>query len=244
MVLEKDQHFMVDPEAIRRIVSLAGIKKGEAVLEIGPGSGNLTEALSRTQGEITAVEIDRNLSKQLTKRLQSRKNVTIITGNGLDYIKKHTKLNKIVSNLPYAICEPLLQILFFLGFKKVVLTVPRKFFENLLIEDKSVLSFYCSAFLKVEKAFDVPRKAFQPEPKTDSVVITLTIKKETLLSSVLKRQTMFLKNSLRESLCEIRGLTRNQARMKITEYNLGSLLEKRIQDLTLEELVLIKNKIS
>jgi 16S rRNA (adenine1518-N6/adenine1519-N6)-dimethyltransferase len=242
MSLEKDQHFMVDPKIIKRIVSLAGVKKGEPVLEIGPGTGNLTEDLAKTQGKITAIEIDTSLGKELKKRTKPYRNVEVLIGNGLDYIKKRTKINKIVSNLPYAICEPLFQILFLRDFEKAVLTVPRKFYENLL-SGETALSFFCNTFLKVEKCFDVPREAFHPKPRTDSVVITLAKKKETLLSSVLKRQTMLFKNSLREALCEVKGLTKNQSREKVKGYGLQTLFGKRVQDLTPKELVLIKSNL-
>ena len=153
METEKDQHFMVDRDIISRIVSLASIGKGEEVLEIGAGTGNLTEALARAGGKIAAIEIDPSLIPSLKERLRPFKNVKIISGNGLDYLKKSSP-EKIVSNIPYAICEPLFRILYHKGFSMAVLTVPKGFL------DRPTTSFYTEAFLEIEKAFDVPRKAF------------------------------------------------------------------------------------
>jgi len=59
------QHFLVDDRVISRCAEYAGIKKGERVLEIGPGIGFLTEKLIDTGGSVTVIESDRKFCEYL-----------------------------------------------------------------------------------------------------------------------------------------------------------------------------------
>ena len=65
---ELGQNFMTRPETIRKIVSLAGLRPGETVLEIGAGLGFLTKELAKSAKRVIAVEIDRKLISILKKR--------------------------------------------------------------------------------------------------------------------------------------------------------------------------------
>ncbi len=59
------QHFVVDPNTLRRIVNLAYVRQGDRVLEVGPGTGALTRALLDAEADVTAVELDRALLRRL-----------------------------------------------------------------------------------------------------------------------------------------------------------------------------------
>ena len=90
------QHFLMDRGATMRIASYADLGPEDNVLEIGPGTGNLTEALASRAGHVYAVEIDPDLAAQLSGRFS---NVQVIKGDALKVELPH--YNKIVSNLPY-----------------------------------------------------------------------------------------------------------------------------------------------
>ena len=66
------QNFLIDPNIVRKIVALAELRPGDHVLEIGPGRGILTEALSHSAGRVTAVEVDSRLHAYLETK-QTRK---------------------------------------------------------------------------------------------------------------------------------------------------------------------------
>lgn len=229
-----DQHIMVDKALIKRIVSLAGIMPGETVLEIGAGFGNLTKELAGKSKHIIAVEIDRRFKPQLRKL-----GVKVITGNILKEIK-HLKYSRIVSNLPYAICEPLFQRLPFCSFKFAVLTMPRGFAYRLLGNEK--LGLLAQEFFEVRILLDVPKRAFKPEPRTSSVVISLEPrKKKTLLSGVLLQPKFKVKNAIMRALFSGRKMTKKQARKRLKSLKLNNkLLEKRVMDIGLEDFKTLK----
>ena len=111
-----DKHFMIDKELIKRIISYGSLGKEDVVLEIGSGTGNLTKELCK-KCKVIAVEIDSELVKLLKEK--KLKNVEIIEGNILKLLGK-LEFNKIVSNLPYNICEPLLNKLLNINFLLVL----------------------------------------------------------------------------------------------------------------------------
>src|SRR5512146_2468722 len=75
------QNFLVDPAHRARIVAAAGLTSADAVLEIGPGPGVLTELLAEQAGRVVAVELDDRLIPYLRARFAGRPHVTIVHGD-------------------------------------------------------------------------------------------------------------------------------------------------------------------
>lgn len=232
----EDQHFMVDKETIKIIVAAAEIKKSETILEIGAGHGELTEFLGKIS-KVIAIEKDKKLCDFLFRKFGKNKKVQIIHGNALKEIEK-LEFDKIVSNPPYAILEPLLKKLMRKTFSLAVLTVPRNFFEKIKT-DVLYTSFFDIKFL-----FPVSRVAFSPPPRTESVVMSVTPRKD-LDSSFLIRQVFLSKakvrNSLREGMIEYQRLSGNKMTKKQSKEFLKNmqfpqnLLEKKGPLLTKKE---------
>ncbi len=234
-----DQHFMVDRSLIKRIVEYSELKEDDLVLEIGPGKGFLTRELVKKCKVIT-VEKDETFKPELSKLKKINKNLEIIFGNALKLIKK-LKFNKIVSNIPYNISEPLFKQMFKLQIDLAVLTVSESFAEKLLGQN-SKIGIQTFLFFNVEKLEDVQRKAFLPRPRTDSTVLKITPKKEELstVEKVLKKFTLLndkkTKNALQGALIEALSITKRQAKERITKLNLSKdVLEKNSDLLSLEE---------
>ena len=107
--LSQDQAFMVDPKAIKWIVEQASLKKTDTVLEIGAGTGNLTRVIAKSGARVIAVEKDITLEKELRKKLGRFPSVEIVIGNALRLLDSWgIRFDKVVSNIPYAISEPLI----------------------------------------------------------------------------------------------------------------------------------------
>jgi 16S rRNA (adenine1518-N6/adenine1519-N6)-dimethyltransferase len=173
---EKDQHFMVDRKLVKEIVDFADVGKRETVLEIGPGTGVLTKELAERAGQVIAVEKDRRFLSILHKELKSKPNTKILLQNALRMHLPH--FDKLVSNIPYAISEPLLKKLINLRFKSAVITVPRGFAERLTarpgLPKYGHVSIIAPAFFKIEILKSIEPSAFEPQPRVKSAVIKLT----------------------------------------------------------------------
>ncbi len=225
--ITKDQFFLKDQKILEKIVSLAKLQKKDVVLEIGAGPGNLTQKLALKVSKVIAFEIDKRF-KPILSTLPS--NVEVHIEDAWDYIQLHGKFrkkkvyNKVVSNLPYCLCEPLLHNLTFLDYDKVILLVPKKFIKT--IKKNPIFS----SFFKVEKHLDVPKQKFNPQPKTDSAVIELIklpdpVKHPNLplflKQYIYQHEGQKTRNSLTEGiihfyrLTEEKKITKNEARERI-----------------------------
>jgi 16S rRNA (adenine1518-N6/adenine1519-N6)-dimethyltransferase len=256
----KDQHFLVNEKTIGKVIKISGIKPGDRILEIGAGVGTLTRQLVKGKAKVTAVEIDRRLGKALDG--MKDKNLKIIYGNALDVIGR-LEFNKVVSSTPYSICEPLMKKLFAKDFDLAVLIVPEKFYLRISSRpgenNYSLLSLKTSSFFSVSLKFKIPRSDFYPEPKTESVVITVkhlpkrdyerNPEKYVLKEIFLQRKK--LKNSLMEALISMnknlfgKEFTKNMARKTISKMKLGKgILEKRIEQISLKDFEMLRKKIT
>ncbi|PZS16765.1 MAG: 16S rRNA (adenine(1518)-N(6)/adenine(1519)-N(6))-dimethyltransferase, partial [Acidimicrobiales bacterium] len=97
------QHFVVDPNTVRRIARLAGVGPGGQVVEVGAGLGALTVALAQTGAAVTAVEIDRGMVPAL-REVAEPEGATIVEGDAmsLDWAALlGTGTWTLVANLPY-----------------------------------------------------------------------------------------------------------------------------------------------
>jgi len=240
MKVSLDQHFMTDIKTLQKIADSAELSKSDTVLEIGAGTGVLTRVLANSGAKVIAIEIDPELSAVLKERFHSQKNVEIFEGNALKLIKK-LKFNKIVSNIPYAICEPLMLLLRTVDFDVAVLTIPKSFLGKLA--SGSRLGFESSVFFEIKELFKVPKKAFSPEPGTESVVVGIRPARN-IPRTVLLRPKAKLKNAIMEALVEARKCTKNQAREAIKALNLSNIImEKRVADMDLNDLRQLLSKL-
>lgn len=181
--MRHDQHFLQDFDVAKKIVGFLEIKKNEKILEIGPGKGILTQYLHEN---VTLVEIDKSLYKSLKEKFP---NFKVINANILNYDKD---FDKIISNVPYSICEPLMNKLMHMNFKKAILTVPSKFMT------KGLLNLVMHKFFEINILMEVPKSAFYPMPKINSKVIEIKHKKlndkEKLLWKIYVQSDKKLKN--------------------------------------------------
>ena len=105
----KDQHLIISSDAINQLINSAELQTNDVVLEIGPGPGQITEAIAQKAGKVYAIEIDTQF-KPILKNLERKyENLEVIFASVLN--TRWPVVNKIVSNPPYAILEPLLKIL-------------------------------------------------------------------------------------------------------------------------------------
>jgi 16S rRNA (adenine1518-N6/adenine1519-N6)-dimethyltransferase len=261
--VSKDQHFMENKKIIDRMVSLGSLKPGDSVLEIGPGTGILTKRIVGKGAKVTAVEKDRRFERILKKEFGKERNLELIFENALNVIEG-MKFNKVISNLPYSICEPLINRLAGMSFEKAVLSIPEGFACILLAkpEEKgySRLSLKSQSFFRVEIKFKIPRNAFRPEPKTESVVVVIkplsrkdykSYPEKFILKEIFLQDKKKLKNALMEGIINLnkrilgKNFTKNRARERIKKMDLDKrILEKKVSEMSVSDLEKVLKKIT
>ncbi len=170
------QNFIRDQNLVKHMIDYADLKSSDSVLEIGPGRGIITRAISE-KCNITAVEKDLALVEHL--KLQEIPNLKIISG---DILKtKLPRFNKIISNLPFSISAPVTFKLFEHKWDLAILIYQKEFAERFVAKPGSkkyskltlAVNYYCEPEI-LEK---VSKSKFYPVPKVDAVLVRLKPKK-------------------------------------------------------------------
>ena len=174
------QHFLTDAGVIHQIVRGIDPRPGQALVEIGPGLGALTQPLLERCGALTVIELDRDLAA----RWRSRQGVTVVEADVLNVdfsalVAPQQRL-RIVGNLPYNISTPILFHL--LEVAEAVLDqhvmLQKEVVQRMAAgpggKDFGRLSVMLQWRYRIEALLDVPPAAFDPPPRVDSAVVRMT----------------------------------------------------------------------
>jgi len=176
----KGQHLLKNPMILKEIISKSGIKPSDIVLEIGPGTGNLTMLLLECAKQVIAFEVDPRMVAQLTKRVgisEYQSKLKLVQGDVLK--QKLPFFDLCVANIPYQISSPIVFKLLSHRplFRCAVLLVQREFAMRLVAKPNS--EFYCRLSVnvqllsRVDHLMKVSKKNFNPPPKVESSVIRI-----------------------------------------------------------------------
>jgi 16S rRNA (adenine1518-N6/adenine1519-N6)-dimethyltransferase len=174
------QHFLVSPTILRGILQLAELTPDDVVVEIGAGTGTLTDALASRAGRLLALELDRDLILPLRQRFADRSHVEIIHADALTFDFDHVPAPiKVVANLPYGTAVTILTRLFArrAGVDRAVVMLQREVAERLYAKPGTKaygsLTLLTQWYASVERGFNVPPSAFSPPPKVMSTVVRI-----------------------------------------------------------------------
>lgn len=180
----RGQHFLVDVGVRDAIVAAAGVGPGDTVVEIGPGTGSLTEALLRRGARVFAVELDRDLAAALPEALGRPPALTVWIADALRFdfgahLRDHPARGRIrvVANIPYYITTPLILRLLECRalFSTLHLTVQREVAERIGARPGSkaygALTLACQYRAETRPVLPIPRSAFHPIPDVDSMLV-------------------------------------------------------------------------
>ena len=108
------QNFLVDPRRAEKLVTLAGVEAGDAVIEIGTGLGILTRALAARGARVTTIEVDAGLVAALRAESLLPEGVRLLEGDALELdlallLREQAPPRRVVANLPYSVAAPLLR---------------------------------------------------------------------------------------------------------------------------------------
>lgn len=176
------QNFLHDGNQLRRIVSLAQVKPGDRVLEIGPGLGPLTECLLDAGAQVLAIEKDRRLAELLAERLSGRPGLELVVADALDWLRKSpTDLGHVpvVANLPYSVASPILVELAHLTTPppSVTVTVQAEVADRVKAApgtpEYGVLTLLLASAFLPGASFRIPANCFFPAPDVVSTCLRL-----------------------------------------------------------------------
>lgn len=260
------QNFLTDKNIIDRIIEGAHIGENDLVIEIGPGIGVITYEASLAARKVIAVEIDRNLIPILAETLAERDNIEVVNRDILktdvnaliaEAREKDPAIEKvrIIGNLPYYITTPIIMKLLEEGVCADGITVmmQKEVADRIKApagnKTYGALSVAVQYYCEVEGVVNVPKEVFVPQPKVDSAVLNLKIRKEKpvelmddqVFFQVVKAGFGQRRKTLNNSLMGVEGTTREIA---------GSALEaagiepsRRAETLTLEEFAKLSNEV-
>lgn len=177
------QNFLIDPNMARWIVSQLEVKPEDAVVEVGPGTGSLSEHLVGQVRRLILIEFDARLAANLMERFKDEPTVEVHHADGAKFdgrqLFKHRPM-KFLGNLPYSCGGAILKNLLSRPhpFERAVVMLQKEVIDRLAAgpgtKDYGVLSLRTQVNWKVEIGRTVPPDAFYPRPKIDSSVAVLT----------------------------------------------------------------------
>ncbi len=174
------QHFLHDQGVLARIVGAIDPKAGEVLVEIGPGEGALTRLLLEKAGQVTAIEIDRDLADALEAQF-ARDRLVLHRADALAFDFGALPAGaRIVGNLPYNISTPILFRLAECGerFRDLHFMLQLEVVDRMVAAHSTPeygrLSVMLQARFAMQKLFKVSAGAFRPPPKVESAVVRMT----------------------------------------------------------------------
>ena len=223
------QHFLNSKSIAEFIVKEAEISKNDIVFEIGTGPGILTPLLCENAQKVISVDADEKLIKKAKLNFSQFDNLILKSGDGFN---QKDVFSIFVSNLPYSKSKDAIEWLAQNSFLHGVIMVQKEFAEKLLATSKNrrAVSIIATYTLNIKKISVVGKNNFSPPPKVDSVILKIS-KKTTLDKKLI---------SLINDLFSYR---RKTVKNILKQFNKQSTIEKRIDDLSGDEIVNLAKQI-
>ena len=247
------QNFVHDGNTVRRIVQVAGVQRGETVLEIGPGLGSLTLGLLEAGASVIAVEIDKRLAEQLphtVRLMQPGTALTVVTDDALRVTELPGEPVRLVANLPYNVSVPVLLHLLehFPSLTSGIVMVQAEVGHRIAAAPGSKVygapSVKAAWYGRWRTAGQVSRMVFWPVPNVDSVLVAF--ERHTQPGSEAERVATFAlvdaafqqrRKMLRQSLSGVLGGTAAAASDTLTRAGVDP--QARGEQLTVDEFLRI-----
>ncbi len=173
---EKDrgQHFLIEESFAQKMVEAADVKKGDVVVEVGPGWGVLTEQLDKAGAHITAIEIEKKMADYIAENFPE---ATVINQDVLKFFGKEPReAYSVIANVPYQITGAIIR-----GFlekttrppEQMVLMIQKEVAQRIMAKpgNMNLLALSVQYYGDPQKLFNVPMSAYWPQPKVESAVI-------------------------------------------------------------------------
>lgn len=184
------QHFLMDETILEDMIDEAGVKPGEAVLEIGPGIGNLTERLLQHKAKVLALEKDpqflnvlKSLNKEFNKKNEQNFSYELTDALKFNFSEKLAGVSyKVIANIPYYITGKIVQLFMHAPHKpdSLTLLMQKEVAYNISAKpgQMNLIAISVQLYADAKVVCVVPAHKFYPAPKVDSAVIHIALRKK------------------------------------------------------------------
>lgn len=243
------QNFLKSKTTAQKIVACLRPAQADCILEIGPGTGVLTEFLMKTGARVFAVDIDSRLTNFLSQKFSHVDNLQVFCADILEFDLNSLNSNrriKVIGNLPYHLTAPILEKLCDNHelIESAVLTIQKEVAERICAEvgssDYSSLTVFIQNFGLAKKLFNLDSKQFHPPPNVTSTVIKLELYENPVIETETYRKVRELvrcsfsqkRKMMVNSLIKAYSLDREKAQAVLLRAGIDP--KSRPQNLTLE----------
>lgn len=249
------QNFMIEPAFFSRMTDSVSLGKNDIVLDMGAGLGFLTRFLANKCKAVLAVEADPTIECLLREQLTDLSNVKVIAGNVLKIAV--SSFNKVVSIPPYNISSHLLLWLFNKRFDSASFIFQREFADRLVAptrsEEYGLLTVFSYYYVTAEFLDTVPKFAFYPQPKVDSIIVSLkprgnrpfALKDEAsfrhLVQSLFTQRNRKVRNAISPYLKDVYSMSKETAAKTAQALPFH---DKRVRELTPEDFGVLANALA
>ena len=245
------QNFLIDSNILKILVSTADLQPGDAVIEIGPGLGVLTECLVSNAGRVVAIEKDRRLAAHLRERFRETANLELIEADALDVdLNKHLAggCSKVVANLPYSVASRLLVDLAEAPKRprQMVVTVQNEVADRLTAkadtDDYGLLSVILQLRYDISVRKEVSPSCFYPPPEVKSAIVNMILREPAVQPVNYNQFKELLKLCFSKRRKQLGGILRKRfPQVETTLPSLGLDLRSRPETLNPEQWVRLSN---
>jgi len=238
------QHMLVDTEVIDYEIAMARLED-KAVLEIGGGTGNLTEALEKNAKKVTVIEKDQMMIDELKDKFKGKRKIKIIRGDFLEISPGKYEVEIIIGNIPYSVSSQIIFKLREWKFEHALLCVQKEFAERMIAKpgdrNYSRLSIMSQIYFKTTCLRDVPKTCFDPVPEVDSAIVLLFPKDEKInekRDELITKLFVHRKKTLAAAI-KSREFTEDERKNILSRAEKERISNKRVFHLTTEEIFLL-----
>lgn len=252
------QNFLIDKNFVDKIVDAAAIEN-QNVLEIGPGIGTITYEMAKQAKKVVAIEIDQSLIPILDENLEEFANAKVINQDILKTdLKKlvEEEFNgenfKVVSNLPYYITTPIIELLITTGLPcdDMTIMVQKEVAERMVAgesdKEYSSLSVFIKFYTEAEVITNLPKSVFMPQPKIDSTILNLKLRiydenvNQDLLFKLVRAGFNKRRKTILNSMSDV--IEKDRLKEAFAKVNLAENL--RAENLSIDDFINLTNELS
>ena len=225
------QHFLNSARIARDIVYNAEISRDDTVYEVGTGLGVLTPLLCENSKQVISIDADNRLFESAQSKFSHIKNLTLQFGDGF---KTNNKFSVFVSNLPYSKSRFAIEWLAQTPFSHGAITVQREFAQKLLpgsASERRAVGIIANHTLEITRISNISRDNFDPAPSVDSVLLKI-------------RKKANAEKTLVQTINRIFSYRRKTIRNILKQFGRDTITDRRLDDLTNEEIVDLAKEIA